>query len=56
MGFVETLYLDEAGLERRRCLPRQRMELLRWTQFPRCPRLALADHLHELDAGKGSCS
>jgi hypothetical protein len=27
--------------------------LLRWTQFARRAQLALADHMHEFDAGKG---
>jgi hypothetical protein len=30
--------------------------LLRWTQFPCRAHLALADHVHEFDAGNGCCS
>ena len=45
--------VDEASRERQRGLPRQRIELLRWTQFARRPQLALSDHVHELDAGQG---
>jgi len=37
--------VDEVGLERRRGLPRQRIELLRWTHFARHPQLALSDHV-----------
>ena len=34
-------------------LPCQRIELLRWTQFARRAQLALSDHVHEFDTGKG---
>jgi len=34
-------------------LPRQRVELLRRTQFACRPQLILADHVHEFDTGEG---
>ena len=34
----------------------QRIELLRWTQFAPPPKLAFADHVHELDPGEGDGS
>ena len=33
-------------------LSRERMELLRWTQFACHPQLTLTDHVHEFDAGE----
>ena len=47
--------MAEKGLGRCAGLPRQRIELLRWTQFTYCAHLALADHVHEFDAGNGCC-
>jgi transposase len=52
----QILCMDEVGLERRRGLPRQRIELLRWTQFSRRPQLPFSDHVHELDPGERHCS
>ena len=43
----------ELGLERWTGLSRQRIELLRRTQFACRSQLALADHVHEFDAGEG---
>jgi hypothetical protein len=45
----------ELGLERWTGLSRQRIELLRWTQFACRSQPALADHVHEFDASKGRC-
>jgi hypothetical protein len=45
--------IDGRGLGRGVGSRRQRMELLRWTQFARRAQLALADHAHEFDTGKG---
>ena len=33
-------------------LSRERIELLRWTQFACHPQLTLTDHVHEFDAGE----
>ena len=52
----QILCIDEVGLERRRGLPRQRIELLRWRQFSRRPQLPFSDHVHELDPGERHCS
>jgi hypothetical protein len=45
--------VDERGAGKMDRLPCQRIELLRWTQFASRLQLALADHVHELDTGKG---
>lgn len=45
--------LDETRLKRRTGSPRQRIELLRWTQSARRAQLAIADHVHEFDTAKG---
>jgi hypothetical protein len=45
--------MDGSGLGRGTGSRRQRIELLRWTQFARRAQLALADHVHEFDTGKG---
>jgi hypothetical protein len=37
-------------------LPRKRIELLRWAQLAPHPQLTFADHVHELDTGKGHSS
>jgi hypothetical protein len=53
MVLSQNYSMDGSGLGRGTGSRRQRIELLRWTQFARRAQLALADHVHEFDTGKG---